>query len=169
MGFFKKIGKAIKKGAKQISLKNVVKIGTPLLSMVPVVGGLAQNVVSGLSEAHEAKKAEKAAIEAGNQAQAEYYAQVAQQQAQLAGANVGQVAGSTLKTFSKGVTDELILQASDSTKQTLGTVASTVADYGINAWFKKHWSHLLIGAGVICGGLFFYKKMGSSSSKRGRR
>lgn len=168
MGFFKNIGKAIKKGAKQISLKNVVKVGTPLLSMIPVVGGLAKDVVGGLAASHQAKKDEKAAIEAGNQAQAEYYAQVAQQQAQIAGAQVGQVAGSTLKTFSKGATEELLSQVSDNTKQVVGTVASSVADYGIKAWFTKHWHQLLIGLGVVLGGLFLYKRTGNTP-KKGRR
>jgi hypothetical protein len=167
MGFFKSIGNAVKKGLKQVSLKNVVKLGTPLLSAIPVVGGLAQGVVTNLSAAHEAKKQEEAAIKAGNKAQAEYYAQVAQQQATLAGATVGQTAGSTLKTFSKGVTDELILQTSDSAKVVAGTVASSIADEGIKVWFTKHWHHLLIGLGVVFGGLFFYKKMGSTP-KRGK-
>lgn len=168
MGLFKKIGSAIKKGVKQISLKNVVKIGTPLLSMIPIVGGLAQNVVGGISASHEAKKQEQAALEAGNQAQAEYYAQQAQVLAQQAGAQVGQVAGSTLKTFSKGATDELIAQASDNTKMVAGNFASAVADEGIKTWFTKHWHHLLIGLGVIFGGFFLYKKT-SHAPKKGRR
>ena len=61
MGFFKKIGKTIKKATRQISLKNAVKIGTPLLSAIPVVGGLAQNVVVCMSVAHDATMVRRAA------------------------------------------------------------------------------------------------------------
>ncbi|MEO8534821.1 MAG: hypothetical protein ABI441_13775 [Flavobacterium sp.] len=157
MGLFKKLGNAVKKGLKQVSLKNVVKLGTPLLSMIPVVGGLAQNVVGGISEAHEAKKQEKAAIEAGNQAQADYYAQQAAQLAAQSGALVGQQAGGIVKAFSKGATDELIAQTSASTKAAAGNVGAAIADESIKAWFSMHWKQLLIGLGVI-GAFVFYSK-----------
>lgn len=169
MGLFKKLGNAIKKGVKQISLKNVVKIGTPLLSMVPIVGGLAQDVVGGLSAAHEAKKQEKAAIEAGNQQQAEYYRQLAEAEALKSGAVVGQQAGSIVKTFSKGATDELIAQTSASTKAVAGNIGAEIADQSIKAWFTNHWKHLLIALGVIVGGIFFYKKSGNNNRKKSIR
>lgn len=166
MGLFKKIGSAIKKGVKQISLKNVVKVGTPLLSMVPVVGGLAQNVVSNISAAHEAKKQEQAAIEAGNAEQAQYYAQLAAQNGIQAGAVVGQQAGSVLNAFSKGATQELIAQTSAGTKAAAGQVGAEIADQSIKAWFTKHLNHLLIGLGVIVGAIFLYKKNSKPTVKR---
>lgn len=169
MGLFKKLGNAIKKGVKQISLKNVVKIGTPLLSMVPVVGGLAQGVVSNLSASHEAKKQEQAAINAGNEQQAEYYRQLAEQQAQLAGAQVGQQAGGVLNAFTKGASNELIASTSQTAKSVAGNVGAEIADESIKAWFLKHWKHLLIGLGVIWGGFFLYKKSNNNKRKPQRR
>ncbi|SNS02519.1 hypothetical protein [Flavobacterium sp. ov086] len=157
MGLFKKIGNAVKKGLKQVSLKNVVKIGTPLLSAIPVFGGIAQNVVSGISDAHELKKQEKAARDAGNQQQADLLAQQAAQAAAQSGAYVGQQAGSVVKAFSKGATDELIAQTSASTKSAAGNVGAAIADESIKAWFSLHWKQLLIGLGIV-GAFVFYSK-----------
>lgn len=180
MSVFKKIGNAVKKGVKQISLKNAVKLGTPFLSAIPVVGGVAQSVVSNMSMAHEAKKAEQQAlkaeadaIKAGNEAQAEAYRQQAEQQrliaqanAKLAGQETGALAGGTIKTFAKGATDELLAQASDSTRIIAGKVGTDLADETIKAWFLKHWKHLLIAVGVIVAGLFFWKKSNKPKFKR---
>jgi hypothetical protein len=168
MGLFKKIGKAVKKGLKQVSLKNVVKIGTPLLSMIPVVGGLAQNVVGGISEAHEARKQEKAAIEAGNQQQAEYWAQVAQEKAATSGALVGQQAGGVFKNFAKGATNELIAQTSAGTKEAAGSIGAEIADQSIKAWFTKHLNKLLIGLGVLVGAIFLYKQTSKKTPQKKR-
>lgn len=165
MGLFKKLGNAIKKGVKQISLKNVVKLGTPLLSAIPVVGGLAQSVVSNISASHEAKKQEEAAIKAGNEQQAEYYRQLAEQQALLAGAQVGQQGGSVIKTFTKGATDELIAQTSASTKKVAGDIGAELTDQTIKSWFGLHWKHLLIGLGVI-GGVLFFRKSGNNNKRK---
>lgn len=53
MGFFKKIGKTIK---KNVSFKNLVKVATPALGIIPIAGGFLQNTAEGLSAAHQAKK-----------------------------------------------------------------------------------------------------------------
>ncbi len=169
MGLFKKLGNAVKKGVKQISLKNVVKVGTPLLSMIPVVGGLAQGVVSNVSAAHEAKKQEKAAIEAGNQAQADYFSKLAEEKALLAGATVGAQTGNVVKTFSKGVTDELIAQTSSSTKKVAGDIGAEIADQSIKSWFSKHLNKILIGSAVIFGGWFILKKQGVKRTNQKKR
>lgn len=169
MGLFKKIGEAVKKGAKQISLKNVVKIGTPLLSAIPVVGGVAHSVVTNISAAHEAKKQEQAAIKAGNEAQAEYYKQIAEQQSQIAGAQVGQQAGGLLNAFQKGATNELIAVTSKGTKEVVGMVGAEVADESLKSWFTKHINKFLIGLGVLVGGFLIYKKSSGGKKKSNYR
>jgi hypothetical protein len=158
MGFFKKLGNSIKKGVKQISLKNVVKIGTPLLSMVPIVGGLAQNVVGGISEAHELKKQARQAEEEGRIAEAQALQAQADYLAKLQGANVGQQAGSIIKTFTKGATDEMLASASQTSKEFAGNVGASVADESIKAWFKKHWKKMLIALAAIIAGVYIYRK-----------
>jgi hypothetical protein len=192
MGFFKKIGAAVKKGVKQISLKNIVKVGTPLLSMIPIVGGLAENVVGGLSAAHQAKKDAKAMEQAQAQAEAEAVqqqaialqqagqqaqAQAVQQKANAltskannlameAGAMVGQQAGSIFNAFSKGVVNEGIAQAGQGFQQTSGIVGATVLNNTLTEWLKMHWMKLALGLGVLGGLIFFLRKPHSQHSRR---
>jgi hypothetical protein len=171
MGFFKKIGSAIKKGVKQISLKNVVKIGTPLLSMIPVVGGLAKDVVSGVSASHEAKKLAKQAEEAGNAELAAAYQAQADQLAATSGQIVGQQAGSVLSAFSKGAKDEMVATASAGLKTTAGEVGAEIADQSIKAWFIKHWWHLGLALLAVVGGIFAFRRNSNNnrpSKKYGR-
>ncbi|SHM72039.1 hypothetical protein [Flavobacterium xinjiangense] len=173
MSIFTKIGKSVKQGAKQISLKNIVKIGTPLLSMIPVVGGLAQNTVEGISASAEAKKQARIAEMEGNLAKAEALHAQSNALAQQSGAIVGQQAGSVINAFTKGATKEVIAQTSESVKEASGQVGASVIDFTIKEWFKKHWKHLLIVLSCI-GAVYMiikskakgmYKK-GSSSSVR---
>jgi hypothetical protein len=173
MSIFTKIGKAVKKGAKQISLKNIVKLGTPFLSMIPVVGSVAQSVVENASASAEAKKQARIAEENGNIAQAEALHAQADILAQQSGALVGQQAGSVLKAFTKGATTEVVAQVSESTKLASGIIGASVVDSTIKEWFVLHWKHLLIV--LSCFGAVYmiikskakgmYKK-GSSSSVR---
>jgi hypothetical protein len=175
MGIFKKLGSAVKKGVKQISLKNVVKIGTPLLSMIPMVGGIASTVVGGISDAHAAKKqakeiqqaqaqadAQALAIqaqqlqEAGQQAQAQAMQQksIALTQksnalAQEAGAMVGQQAGSVFNAFTKGMTNEAILQTNEGFKQSAGIVGASVVNSTMNEWLKSNWWKVAAAAGGL--------------------
>jgi hypothetical protein len=165
MGFFKKIGNAIKKGVKQISLKNVVKLGTPLLSMIPVVGGLAQNVVSGISESHELKKQAQQAEAEGKIAEAQALKQQADFLAAQSGAQVGQVAGTTFKVFTKGAADEALANINQSTKEVVAAAGVTVVDATINGWFKKHWSKLAIGIASLLAVFFIWKNMGNKNNR----
>jgi hypothetical protein len=166
MGFFKKIGQAVKKGVKQISLKNIVKLGTPLLSMIPIAGGLAQQVVEGASAAHEAKKQAKLAEQQGQVELAQAYEAQAQALAQQSGAVVGQQAGSVFKAFSKGASNELIAQTSQSAKEVAGNVGAEIADQSIKAWFKKHLTAIIVGAIALIGlAVVWFKK--SKPKKKG--
>ncbi|MDQ8014466.1 MAG: hypothetical protein REI96_18605 [Flavobacterium nitrogenifigens] len=163
MGFFKKIGKAVK---KTVSFKNLVKIATPVMGAIPFVGGTLQNVSEGLQASHEAKKQ----AQRDNDAQA--YAQAQQQEQQVlsyAGKSVGAIAGAGTQTFVQGLTEGIYNGASNGVKQGLGTVASEVADSALSAWFKKHWKHLLIALGVIGGFLFIRNSSGNNSRKTRRR
>ncbi|MFV8343914.1 hypothetical protein [Flavobacterium sp. XS2P39] len=166
MSIFTKIGKAIKKGAKQISLKNIVKVGTPFLSMIPVVGGVAQNVVQNASAAAELKKQAKIAEEQGKLAQAEALRAQSDILAQDAGKVIGQQAGSVLNAFTKGATTEAMAQVSNTAKETAGKIGAEIADQSILEWLKKHAKHLLIGAVAIIGGVFLYKKSAKPKRKK---
>jgi hypothetical protein len=194
MGFFKKIGTAVKKGVKQVSLKNIVKVGTPLLSMIPVVGGLAENVVSGISAAHQAKKDAKVAqaeavqlqqqallssamsdpiVAQAQQAQATQKFAEAKQLNQQAdtiaasgGAQVGQQFGAQLNAFTKGMTNEALAQTSKGFNDDIGLVGAKMADNTISQWLKLHWQTVLLVGGGLIGLIFFMRKKETS---RGRK
>jgi hypothetical protein len=157
MGFFKKIGTAIKKGVKQVSLKNIVKIGTPLLGAIPVFGGLAQNVVSNLSDAHAMKKQAEAELQAGNVERANALAQQAEILANQQGQTVATVANTNLNAFAKGATDKLLSNVPVVYSQTAGIVGATVVDSSIKEWFKMHWQMLTVGLVAIGGVIYFFK------------
>lgn len=168
MGFFKNIGKAIK---KNVSFKNLVKIATPVMGAIPIVGGAVQSVSQNLQDAHEAKKAAK-------NAQSEYDRQVAEQLAQqkaneaylTAGQTVGAVANAGGQIFAKAVTEGAYAGLGTGAQQGLGTVGAEIADSTISAWFKKHWKHILIGLSVI-GAIYLIRKHNEDKypRKRARR
>lgn len=95
MGFFKKIGKTIKKATKQISLKNAIKIG----GMFDPTG-----LVSGIQDAHYAKKA-------GDAERANEMAMQAGQNAVQYATNNNTIFGSAVK----GVTGQIGATAVDNT------------------------------------------------------
>lgn len=167
MGFFKKIGKAIK---KNVSFKNLVKVATPLMGAIPVVGGLAQNISEKAQEAHQAKKdAEALKAQGDYQAaqDAEMRAQALQVQvASVAGSALGAVSNAGAQMVAKGVTDGAWAGTSQGVKQSLGNVGADIADNTITAWFKKHWKHILIGLTVI-GAIYLIRK--NSMGRNGRR
>lgn len=108
MGFFKKIGKAIKKATKQISIKNAVKIG----GMLDPTG-----LVSGLQDAHYAKKAGDA--------------EAAAQMAQEAGQNAIRYATSNQTILGSAINGAT------------GQVGASVVDNTVNTWLKANWWKLL--------------------------
>lgn len=157
MGFFKNLGNAVKKGLKQVSLKNIVKIGTPLLGGIPIIGGVAQQVVGNASEAHEMKKQADKLAQEGKQAEALAIQEQAQFLAQQSGALVGQQVGAQLNAFTKGATNELKAQVSAGTNQVIGQAGATVVDLTIKEWFQKHWLKLVVGVGALGGILYYFK------------
>lgn len=167
MGFFKKIGKAIK---KNVSFKNLVKVATPIMGAIPFAGGALQSISENAQASHEAKKQAK-------NAQNEYDRQVAEQLAQqkaneayqTAGQLVGSVANAGGQIFAKAVTEGTYAGLGTGVQQGLGTVGAEVADSTIKAWFKKHWKHILIGLSVV-GAIYLIKKqMDKNPRGRGRR
>ncbi|MDN3673435.1 hypothetical protein QWY99_10260 [Flavobacterium branchiarum] len=165
MGFFKKIGKAIK---KNVSFKNLVKVATPIMGAIPIAGGFIQNTVQGFSAAHEAKKdAENAQNEYDRQVAEAKAESIKQQTLAYAGQNVGALVGSGAQIFAKGVTEGVYNGASTGVKQGLGTVGAEVADSALKAWFKKHWKHILIGLSAI-GAIYLIKKHNDDKNPRRR-
>lgn len=166
MGFFKKIGQAVKKGVKQISLKNVVKLGTPLLSMVPVVGGLAQNIVGGISESHELRKQAKAETNAIRKAELEQQAYNLEQQALIkTGSVTGAIAGGTANAFINGTVNGLGAGALNGA----GTLGAKLADSTIKAWFQAHWKKIAMGVGALIVAFVAWKKFGGAKKPTRRR
>lgn len=157
MGFFKKLGTAVKKGLKQVSLKNVVKLGTPLLGAIPILGGGVQQLVSGASEAHELKKQSQRLAEQGKIEEANALAIQSEQMAQTNGAYLGQQVGAQFNAFTKGATDEMIAQVSNGTKQVVGSAGANVVDLTIQEWLKKHFTKILLVAGALIGGIWYFK------------
>lgn len=157
MGFFKNIGKAVKKGVKQISLKNLVKIGTPLLGAIPIVGGLAQNTVQGVSDSHAMKKEAQRLEAEGKIAEAQAMQAQADFLAKQSGSNVGTVASTTLNAFTKGATEQFVSDLPQSVTTAGGVVGVAVIDSTINEWFKKHWKKSAIGLAVLVSVFFIWK------------
>lgn len=147
MGFFKSIGKAIK---KNVSFKNLVKVATPIMGAIPFAGGALQSISENAQASHQAKKDAKNAQNEYDRQVAEQQAQLAQQNAyQTAGQLVGSVAQAGTQIFSKAVTEGAYAGLGTGSQQGLGTIGAEVADSTIKAWFKKHWKHILIGLSVI--------------------
>lgn len=163
MGFFKNIGKAIK---KNVNLKGVLKIATPIAGMIPYVGGMAQNLLQGVQDKAAAKKAEK-------EAQNEYDRQVAQQQQQMAqnqvNQNLGQMAyiasSSTMDVLGnaivKGANDGL----SNGFTKGSGEIGATVVTSTLKVWFQRNWK---IVAGSVAGliALIWFIRRDSGNSIR---
>ncbi len=169
MGFFKKIGKSIKKVTKQISLKNAIKIGTPLLGSIPVAGSFLQTTVGGMSDAHELKKQQKQAEAQGNAELAQQYAQQAQLASSASGGAMGNVAGGIVKNFAnqlvKGTLDGAYDGASSGLKEGIAKSGASLGNMALGEWFKVHWWKVVAGLGVLGGVIFFATRGG----RKGRR
>lgn len=165
MGFFKNIGKAIK---KNVSFKNLVKIATPVMGAIPFVGGTLQNVSEGLQASHQAKKDAKAIANEEDRLAAEAAAQQMQQQTlTYAGESIGAVAGAAGQMLTKSAIEGAYAGTSTGVKQGLGTIGAEVADSSISAWFKKHLNHILIAASAL--GAIYLIRSKSLTGKTRRR
>jgi len=155
MGFFKGIGKMIK---KNVNFHTLVKVGAQGLSMVPGVGGIAGGVIQNLQDAHDAKKA-------ANDEQAQIALDNASTQA---GNAIGTNAGKFLAKTAQKAYDA----AGNEIQSGLGKVGAEVANQSIKEWFKAHWKAVaggVVGLVVIIVGanrLFAHKRTAKPTLRR---
>lgn len=143
MGMFKKLGKLTKK----INLRGVAKLANNFTSMIPVVGGMASNIVGGAIEKGEQKRAQK------NIDLANANAQVQQQMAETK----SYVEAEQMKTNPniKDILQGALGGALTGTGQVLagttqaGQVGATVIDNSITTWFKENILKVVAGAGIL--------------------
>lgn len=153
MGFFKKIGSAIK---KNVSFKNLVKVATPIMGAIPFVGGTVQNISQNLQDAHEAKKANK-------QAEADYNNQLA---IASAGQTVGAVANAGANIFGKAVMTGVNDGLSTGFVQGSGQVGSTILSSTIKVWFQRNWKIVLGAVAGLIALIWFIRRDRNNSGKR---
>lgn len=153
MGFFKKIGQAIK---KNVSFKNLVKVATPIMGAIPFVGGTVQNISQNLQDAHEAKKA-------NNAAQAEYNNQ---QAIALASQTAGAVANAGSQIFAKAVTTGINDGLSTGFVQGSGQVGATVVSSTIKVWFQRNWKIVLGAVAGLIALIWFLRRDRNNSGRR---
>lgn len=164
MGFFKNIGKTVKKATKQISFKNVVKLAGTAANAIPGVGGLVSGAIQNAQAAHQAKKEEQRAIDVQNNAEAEYQAQQAQEYAKQASVNV---AGVT-KTIAGQMVTAGWQGANAGVKSGASNVTAEIMQGGIKTWLKKYWYVLLIVPTIIIVPILMLRKKQNSRLVRGK-
>jgi hypothetical protein len=148
MGFFKKIGASLKKATKQISFKNLVK----------VAGGFdPTGIVSGMQQAHQAKKDSKA--------------EEAAYQQSLVQEKLGAVAGGLAGSYAEALVTGASAGVDVGVKKAVANTGADMADLTIKAWFTKNWKKIAIPVGAIIALVIIWKKFLSNpnSSGRGRK
>jgi hypothetical protein len=164
--FFKKIGKAIK---KNVSFKNVVKGVSKFGSFIPVVGGFASQITGSLSDAHEAKKAERQALQEAEAMNAQAMAQMSNtQKTELVNNAVmtSQATGKSVKEILQGALGGALSGAGGvlAGDTNVVTATSNLADNTIMETIKKNWAKylgiLVVGTLLVVGAvkLFFKPK-----------
>ena len=151
------MGNAVKKGMKQVSLKNVIKLGTPLLGSIPILGGVAQSVVSNASQAHDLKKESVKLAQLGKIEESNAMALQAEQLIQTSGAQVGQQVGTQFNAFTKSATNEMKAQISSGTNAIIGGAGATVVDLTIKEWLSKHFTKMLVLLGLSGIAILYFK------------
>lgn len=150
MGFFKNVGKFVKKATKQVSFKNLVKVAG---KFDPT------GIVSGMQASHEANKQERAQAQADAKALAEYNATLQRE-------NVG------IKDIANGALGGALTGAGNVLAGTpqAGQIGSTLVDNTANAWLKKNWLKLVGGIlGTVTVVFVFVKMLGSKKPTYRRR
>lgn len=153
MGFFKKIGTAIK---KNVSFKNLVKVATPIMGAIPFVGGAVQSVSQNLQDAHEAKKANNAAL-------AEYNNQ---QALAVASQTAGAVASAGSQIFANAVTTGINDGLSTGIVQGGGQVGATFVSSTIKVWFQRNWKIVLGAVAGLIALIWFIRRDRNNTGKR---
>lgn len=166
MGFFKKIGGFVK---KQVSFRNLVKTVKNFGSFIPVVGGVVSTVVGKLSDAHEAKVAEREQTAQAEQAQTDYnkamqdaYAQgQSTVQAQETAKNVMVAKNPNIGEILTGAAGGALAGAGGvlAGSSQAGQAGATLVDNTMSVWLKRNWLKLvggILGAALV---IFFFTKM----------
>ncbi|MBZ4035141.1 hypothetical protein K6T82_10210 [Flavobacterium sp. 17A] len=153
MGFFKKIGTAIK---KNVSFKNLIKVATPIMGAIPFVGGTVQNISQNLQDAHEAKKA-------NNAAQAEYNNQLALATASQA---TGAIANAGANIFAKSVATGINDGLSAGFVEGSGQVGATVVTSTIKVWFQRNWKIVIGAVAGLIALIWFIRRDRNNTGKR---
>ncbi|RUT68756.1 hypothetical protein D0817_19260 [Flavobacterium cupreum] len=160
MGFFKKIGTAIK---KNVSFKNLVKVATTAVGFVPGFGGIAQQAIEKVTDAVEANKQEKRALAEGKVDEANAWAIKAQQlKQQLADAS-GAVAGAGANIFGKAIVTGVNDGLSSGIIQNSGQIGATVVSSTIKVWFERNWK-IVVGAVAGLIALIWFLRRGNNHS-----
>lgn len=169
MGFFKSIGKSLK---KVVNLKTLVKTVGAVASVVPIGGKLVQKGIDIATKAVNARAKQKEAEKQKDyQAahDAKLVADALEQQAKQLGLNTVQSAtSSTAQMLSGAVVDGALQGVSQSAVNGLGNLGSQVVDSTLKQWFKKNWMYL-IGGLVALFALIWFMRRGTNKSSRGRR
>jgi len=153
MGFFKKIGTAIK---KNVSFKNLIKVATPIMGAIPFVGGTVQNISQNLQDAHEAKKA-------NNAAQAEYNNQLA---IASASQTTGAIANAGANIFAKSVATGINDGLSAGFVEGSGQVGATVVTSTIKVWFQRNWKIVIGAVAGLIALIWFIRRDRNNTGKR---
>jgi len=157
MGFFKKLGKGLK---KNISFKNLVKVVGKAATFVPVVGDMAGGIIEGAQAAHYAKKEQR-------QAEAEAAAMMNQQPKGI----INTMEAKNNPTFMdilQGAGGGALTGAGQvlAGSSTAGTAGATLVDSTLSEWFKKNWMKVVVGAGALFGLIFFAIRSGNGRKRR---
>ncbi|OCB78821.1 hypothetical protein [Flavobacterium crassostreae] len=145
MGFFKKIGKSIK---KNVSFKNFAKIATPALGVIPGFGGVLQSTAQNLQDQAQAKRDQRA-----------YDAEILRQQNNHDINQVTKVVtSSAVEMLGGAVIDGAIDGMNQGTKKALSKGGSSLIDMSIKEWFSQHWKQLAIAILTLGIAIYFIRK-----------
>lgn len=150
MGFFKKVGRMIK---RNVNFKNLVKVGGQVLAVVPG-GGAAAGIVENLQAQHEQR----------NQEREQAAAVAAQPAGSVTYVDKGVKLGDVLQAAAGGAlsaTGSALLEDPAVNQQ-----AAKAADSVAMAWLKKNWWKLAAGLIVIPVAFWGIKKLFFGGSRR---
>lgn len=158
MGFFKKIGRGIKKGSKQISFKNAVKLAGNVASSLPGIGGIAGSAILSAQDAHYAKKAQA-------QAENEAKAQAANEALLNAQGNLNNATNLIGQSIGSGALNSAWGGVNQGIKTGVSKVGADVMQASLMTWLKKHW-YMVVGALVL---IFFVSRFATRKPSTRRR
>lgn len=149
MGFFKNIGKSIKKASKQISFKNFVKIAG---KFDPT------GIVGGIQDAHYAKKEAREAQKQNDLINQQNLEALALQKQQEVGNKFGNYANTIAGNLVEATVNGAYYGIDKGYKQGVANAGSDLATMTANTWFEKNQTKVLLGLVSIVGLILILKK-----------